>query len=137
MQLQPVKLLSLGPIAIREADGSLLSSRMKRLSWQPRGIKIVAALSLSKTPLLIPILFAAVACAGNAQPPSQAALCPQDAKICPDGSFVARSGPHCEMAACPLPKASDGNPGAGSSRPKLPRPKLPGQVALDHRSPYG
>ena len=27
--------------------------------------------------------------------------CPQDAKICPDGSAVGRTGPNCEFAACP------------------------------------
>lgn len=91
----------------------------------------MAALRLPKT--LLPILFAAAACAGNAQRPNQAAICPQDAKVCPDGSFVARSGPHCEMPACPAPPAgSETKPGAGSSRPKL-----PGEVALDHGSPYG
>ncbi len=88
------------------------------------------ALRLLKTSL--PILFAAAAGAGNAQPPNRATMCPQDAKICPDGSFVARSGPHCEMAACPAPKAGEDKPATGSSRSKL-----PGEVALDHRSPYG
>lgn len=91
----------------------------------------MAATCLLKTLSLIPILFAA-ACAANAQPPNQAASCPQDAKICPDGSFVARSGPRCEMAACPAPKAGEHKPGADSSRTKL-----PGEVALDHRSPHG
>ena len=101
----------------------------------------MAAFRLSKTLLLIPILVA-TACAGNAQPPTQAASCPQDAKRCPDGSFVARSGPRCEMAACPAPKAGDDKPGASSGRPKLPGAKLsgaklPDKIALDHRSPYG
>jgi len=27
--------------------------------------------------------------------------CPEDAKICPDGSSVGRQGPNCEFAACP------------------------------------
>jgi hypothetical protein len=27
--------------------------------------------------------------------------CTDDAKVCPDGSSVARSGPDCEFAACP------------------------------------
>lgn len=94
------------------------------------GMRIVAALRLLKTSLLI--LFAAAACAGNAQSPNQATMCAQDAKICPDGSFVARSGPHCEMAACPAPKAGEDKPAMGSSRPKL-----TGEIALDQRSPYG
>lgn len=28
-------------------------------------------------------------------------ICPQDAKRCPDGSFVRRTGPNCEFAPCP------------------------------------
>lgn len=28
-------------------------------------------------------------------------ICPQDAKQCPDGSAVGRTGPNCEFAACP------------------------------------
>ena len=27
--------------------------------------------------------------------------CTQDAKLCPDGSYVGRTGPNCEFAACP------------------------------------
>jgi hypothetical protein len=29
--------------------------------------------------------------------------CSQEAKICPDGSGVGRTGPNCEFAACPTP----------------------------------
>ncbi len=28
-------------------------------------------------------------------------VCTQEAKLCPDGSYVGRSGPKCEFAACP------------------------------------
>jgi hypothetical protein len=28
-------------------------------------------------------------------------FCTQDAKLCPDGSYVGREGPNCEFAACP------------------------------------
>lgn len=31
--------------------------------------------------------------------------CTEEAKQCPDGSYVARTGPACEFAACPLPNA--------------------------------
>ena len=30
--------------------------------------------------------------------------CTKEAKICPDGSSVGRSGPKCEFVACPAPK---------------------------------
>jgi len=28
-------------------------------------------------------------------------FCPQDAKLCPDGSYVSRTGPNCDFAQCP------------------------------------
>ncbi|MCX8016201.1 MAG: hypothetical protein N2692_02815 [Patescibacteria group bacterium] len=28
-------------------------------------------------------------------------VCPQDTKLCPDGSYVSRTGPNCEFASCP------------------------------------
>ncbi|MFN3715567.1 MAG: hypothetical protein ACK4R8_02465 [Thiobacillus sp.] len=31
-------------------------------------------------------------------------VCPADVKECPDGSFVSRTGPRCEFAACPAEK---------------------------------
>ncbi len=33
-------------------------------------------------------------------------MCTQEAKLCPDGSYVSRTGPKCEFAACPATKAS-------------------------------
>lgn len=33
--------------------------------------------------------------------------CTADAKICPDGTSVGRSGPNCEFAACAFPNAED------------------------------
>lgn len=32
--------------------------------------------------------------------------CTMEAKQCPDGSYVSRSGPNCEFAACPTPSPS-------------------------------
>lgn len=29
-------------------------------------------------------------------------FCTQDAKLCPDGSYVGRSGPKCEFTPCPV-----------------------------------
>jgi len=37
--------------------------------------------------------------------------CTQEAKLCPDGSAVGRSGPNCEFTPCPTPS----NPTASSS----------------------
>lgn len=33
--------------------------------------------------------------------PVEPVACPMDAKICPDGSGVGRTGPNCEFAPCP------------------------------------
>ena len=35
-------------------------------------------------------------------------VCTADAQLCPDGSYVGRTGPNCEFAACPAP--SETNP---------------------------
>lgn len=34
-------------------------------------------------------------------PPTEPVVCTQEAKQCPDGSYVSRTGPHCEFTACP------------------------------------
>ena len=33
--------------------------------------------------------------------PTQPQACTEEAKICPDGSAVGRTGPNCAFAACP------------------------------------
>lgn len=38
-----------------------------------------------------------------AQVPSEPRACTMEAKMCPDGSAVGRTGPNCEFAACPAP----------------------------------
>src|SRR5260221_10135993 len=54
-------------------------------------------------------------------PASSLVACTQEAKICPDGTSVGRTGPNCEFAACPTTNAS---PTASSSSKAscLPRP---------------
>ena len=44
---------------------------------------------------------------GSPLPPAGPVACTMEAKLCPDGSAVGRTGPNCEFAACP------GEPGAG------------------------
>lgn len=46
--------------------------------------------------LEIPVVFAEAT--GNTSPPK---ACTQEAKLCPDGSYVGRTGPNCEFAPCP------------------------------------
>lgn len=54
------------------------------------------------------------------EPPGQ--VCTREAKLCPDGSAVGRTGPHCEFAACP-------------GDPAMPPP--PNGVAPDPAPPVG
>jgi hypothetical protein len=35
------------------------------------------------------------------------AVCTQEAKLCPDGSYVSRTGPNCEFSACPEESIAD------------------------------
>lgn len=37
----------------------------------------------------------------NKDLPSNGVVCTLEAKFCPDGSYVGRTGPHCEFAPCP------------------------------------
>ncbi|MDC0721390.1 hypothetical protein [Nannocystis bainbridge] len=47
------------------------------------------------------------ACAGKSNPPPAdnpgGVACTMEAKVCPDGSAVGRTGPNCEFAPCPGP----------------------------------
>ncbi len=59
--------------------------------------------------LLTISIFVLIAAGCNAQqysanPPSPVnpVACTQEAKLCPDGSYVSRTGPNCEFAACPV-----------------------------------
>ncbi|HTK83644.1 MAG TPA: hypothetical protein VL625_01035 [Patescibacteria group bacterium] len=44
-------------------------------------------------------------------PPPGATVCTMDAKKCPDGSWVSRTGPNCEFAPCPGEKSDEGTDG--------------------------
>lgn len=39
-------------------------------------------------------------------PPASSKACPADAKLCPDGSTVGRTGPNCDFAPCPTQTAT-------------------------------
>lgn len=43
-------------------------------------------------------------------PVPQPVVCTQDAKQCPDGSYVGRSGPQCQFAPCPITKTPTPTP---------------------------
>lgn len=42
----------------------------------------------------------------NAPVYSDGVVCTMEAKLCPDGSYVGRTGPNCEFAACPQDNAT-------------------------------
>lgn len=53
------------------------------------------------------VLFAGILYLGSGDskfpfvPEDEQVFCTQEAKLCPDGSYVGRTGPQCEFAACP------------------------------------
>lgn len=58
--------------------------------------------------------------ANNAAAPTTAGtVCTLEAKLCPDGSYVGRTGPNCEFAACPAATTTSTS-GTGSSGGILP-----------------
>lgn len=52
----------------------------------------------------IPTLLETPTASSSASSKSLPVACTMEAKICPDGSAVGRSGPKCEFAQCPTPK---------------------------------
>ena len=63
----------------------------------------------------------------NAVPQPEATACTMDAKLCPDGQSVGRTGPTCEFAPCPYPNAEVGALGIGFV--------LPAEYALNPAAP--
>lgn len=55
--------------------------------------------------IILAIAIVAVAAGGAywyfSQPGQPQIACTMEAKLCPDGSYVGRTGPNCEFAACP------------------------------------
>jgi len=46
-------------------------------------------------------------------------VCTMEAMLCPDGSYVSRTGPNCEFGLCPIPPGTvfeDGTINASSSQ---------------------
>lgn len=55
--------------------------------------------------LLLALACFVPACASKSNPPPAeqpgGTVCTMDAKLCPDGTSVGRTGPNCEFAPCP------------------------------------
>lgn len=69
-----------------------------------------------KTAILIVFIFSLIFSACNTaalestesdQDVNTSIVCPNDTKICPDGSFVERNGPDCEFEKCPQTECVD------------------------------
>jgi len=78
---------------------NLTPNQIKKQSASPRSYK--------KLIVVIAIIVVLLGLGAGAywyftQPePSEPVVCPQTAIQCPDGSYVSRTGPNCEFAACP------------------------------------
>ena len=57
--------------------------------------------------LIFPIFLMVLISACTQQP--EANVCPEDAKLCPDGTSVGRVPPTCEFAACPVIETNETN----------------------------
>ncbi len=72
----------------------------------------------------LPIILLAVGCSPFSVTPAPAPVaCSQEAKQCPDGSYVGRAGPNCEFTACPT--LSSGIQGTSTLGPTCPLQRIP------------
>lgn len=62
--------------------------------------KIILGSVIAIVVTVVCITLAAVIVSLGTRQPEQIA-CTADAKLCPDGSYVGRTGPNCEFALCP------------------------------------
>ena len=64
------------------------------------------------TLVLLLVVFGAILFISPSKSQEQV-FCTMEAKLCPDGSYVGRTGPNCEFRACPVYTSSGGGGGAG------------------------
>ncbi|HQS99314.1 MAG: hypothetical protein B7Y26_00080 [Hydrogenophilales bacterium 16-64-46] len=73
-----------------------------------RGAALAVLLALAGCQTPAPAPSAKPSPAGPPPPPMAAedspVMCPADVQACADGSYVSRTGPRCEFAACPSEK---------------------------------
>ncbi len=80
---------------------------MNRKGIAPISILIIIAVLLA--------LGVGIYVATKARPPVAGRACTEEAKQCPDGSYVGRTGPNCEFAQCPS-ATSNGETGTLSGK---------------------
>ncbi|MCB1591905.1 MAG: hypothetical protein KDI90_05580 [Alphaproteobacteria bacterium] len=58
---------------------------------------------MNKSNIRLPLLILALSVMMPSQfaQASEPVMCTMEAKLCPDGSYVSRTGPNCEFAPCP------------------------------------
>lgn len=72
--------------------------KFKKMIFEHQSKNKIALLAVFGLLLLIGILYIILI---NISAPSERVSCTQEAKQCPDGSYVSRTGSDCEFAACP------------------------------------
>lgn len=70
-------------------------------------ISIAAALGALLVLILLLTNYSAPEVGAEPEAGAEPQACNMDAKICPDGSSVGRTGPNCEFAACPSPERTE------------------------------
>ncbi|MDO8511728.1 MAG: hypothetical protein Q7S57_00505 [bacterium] len=70
------------------------------------GVKFKASVTNTSAPIIVsPTITPKVSSLPIASPKEQKPVeCTQEAKVCPDGSAVGRTGPNCEFSVCPSSK---------------------------------
>lgn len=85
----------------------------------------IAVMAFAAVSFLVFIYFSVSTNLQSGGPKTVNRACTEEAKLCPDGSAVGRTGPNCEFAACPeIQNANDAN----SNRPATNANTAPGNV---------
>ncbi len=67
--------------------------------------------------LLVVVVGAGIWYYGKNNTGNEQVFCTEEAKLCPDGSYVGRQGPNCEFAACPsIQESPTGEVSVGETR---------------------
>lgn len=69
------------------------------------GVSIYALLSAL---VVLVLVLATLLYVAPLQPSPNQGACTMEAKLCPDGSYVGRTGPNCEFTPCPTASAGSG-----------------------------
>ena len=93
-------LSSLAMIAFLYYQNQTLKKMLAAYQSQPSPTPVLTP-TPNVTPTVTEIPPATASASASAKPTGQTKACTQEAKLCPDGSYVGRTGPNCEFAPCP------------------------------------